>query len=313
MSTASRPVPDWGVLYPVFDLPKAHVKMLDDRERTAGYIAALREVVRPGSVVVDIGTGTGVFALAAARAGAARVYAIESGQVASTAESLFAGNDLANQITLIRGRSNAIDLPEPADVIVSEVIGREPLEQHVLEIVLDARERMLKPGGCLVPSSLRIHAMPVAIPQDELDRMDFTPAAVERWRSWYGMDFRPLLATTLRRVAFKDASALRRWSRLAAPVEVMNVDFATYTEPKVDTCVTGVADDDGVVNGVVVSFDLQLSEGNLFTTHPDRLTDSWRYAVFFPPPFAVAAGNEFDMFYRYGLTNAPPGIGIAAR
>lgn len=301
-------------LHPVFGLPKAHVKMLDDRTRTEQYIAALREVVRPGSVVVDIGTGTGVLATAAAKAGAARVYALETGRIARAAEALFAGNGLADRITLVRGWSTSVELPEQADVVVSETIGREPLEQRVLELMLDARLRMLKPGGHLVPSALTIHAMPVSIPTRDLDRMDFTPAAVERWRSWYGIDFEPLLDVPLPRLTFKDASAIRTWPRVTDPLRVAHVDFATYAEPLLDGSAEGVSVSAATVNGVVLSFDLRLSEGASFSTHPDRASDdnSWRHAVYFPPPLELEAGGRFVVSYRYGVRGAPDGVELSA-
>jgi precorrin-6B methylase 2 len=305
-------VPIEEPLHPVFALPKAHVKMLDDRARTAGYIEALREVVRPGAIVVDIGTGTGVLALAAAQAGAAHVYAIESGRMGRAAEKLFAGSGVADRITLVRGWSASVELPEPADVIVGETIGREPLEQRVLELMLDARERMLKPGGRLVPSALSIHALPVSIPSEQLDRMDFTPAAAERWRSWYGIDFRPLLDAPVARLAFKDPAAVRSWPRLSDPVRVAHVDFAAQPEAFVDTAAVAVATRSGAVNGVVLFFDLQLSEGAAFTTHPDlaSATTSWRHAVYFPPPLEVEVGDELVVSYRYAVTGAPDGISV---
>jgi len=298
-------------LYPVFGMPKAHVKMIDDRARTDGYIEALCELVRPGSIVVDIGTGTGILAAAAARAGARHVYAIETGRSAETATRLFEGNGLADRITLIRGWSTSIDLPEPADVVVSETIGREPLEQRILELLLDARERMLKPGGHLIPRAMAIYAVPVSIPPQELDRMDFTPPTVERWSRLYGIDFRPLLAAPLPRVTFKDASAVRRWARVSKPIQVADVDFTTYTEPVLDTTAAGVATRSAIINGVVLSFDVQLSERASFTTDLERASDtnSWRHAVFFPPPFEVEAGEGLVVSYRYGV-GEPDGISI---
>ena len=65
--------------------PVEHARMLHDDRRTGDYLAALAAAVRPGDVVLDIGTGSGVLAVAAARAGARRVYAVEASDIAEVA------------------------------------------------------------------------------------------------------------------------------------------------------------------------------------------------------------------------------------
>ena len=80
-----------------------HVIMLNNRERTEKFLNAIREVVRPGDVVIDIGTGSGILAIAAARAGAAHVYAIEVSAMANVARQIIKSSDVADRITLIRG------------------------------------------------------------------------------------------------------------------------------------------------------------------------------------------------------------------
>ena len=107
-----------------------HVRMLNDRQRTSRYLAAIREVVRPGDVVVDIGTGTGILEAAAAAAGARHVYAIEATGVGSIAQAVFHDNRLADRTTIMRGWSTQLTLPERAEVLISEIIGNEPLSER---------------------------------------------------------------------------------------------------------------------------------------------------------------------------------------
>src|SRR4051812_12021176 len=120
------------------DVMQLHLEMLNDRTRTLSFIEAIRETVRPDDIVLDIGTGTGILAATAARAGARHVYAIEAGQIQKVARALFESNGLKDRITLIRGWSTQIELPERADVLISEVIGHEPLAEDVLETTADA-------------------------------------------------------------------------------------------------------------------------------------------------------------------------------
>src|SRR5215510_11173790 len=92
--------------------PVEHARMLHDSRRTSDYVAALADAVRPGDVVLEIGTGSGVLAVAAARAGARRVYAVEASDIAEVAERVFAANGVRDRVTLIRGWSRQIELPE---------------------------------------------------------------------------------------------------------------------------------------------------------------------------------------------------------
>ncbi len=162
--------------------PVEHARMLHDDRRTSDYIAALREAIRPEDIVLDIGTGSGVLAIAAARAGARHVYAVEASDIADVAERVFAANGVEGRVTLIRGWSRDIELPERADLLVAEVIGNEPFEEEILETTLDARRRLLKPGARLIPHTLELVARPLYIPDAEARQRAIGRRAVERWR-----------------------------------------------------------------------------------------------------------------------------------
>ena len=147
--------------------PVEHARMLHDDRRTRDYLAALAEAVRPGDVVLDIGTGSGVLAVAAARAGARRVYAVEGSDIAEVAERVFAANGVDGRRHARSRLVAAVELPEPADVLVAEIIGNEPLEEEILETTLDARRRLLKPDARLIPHTLTLLARPVLLPEAE--------------------------------------------------------------------------------------------------------------------------------------------------
>jgi Ribosomal protein L11 methyltransferase (PrmA) len=141
-----------------------HARMLHDHRRTGDYLAALTAAVRPGDVVLDIGTGSGVLSVAAARAGARRVYAVEATDIASVAERVFEVYGVQDRVSLLSGWSRQIELPEKADLLVAEIIGNEPFEEEILETTLDARQRLLKPGARLIPHALTLLARPVQPP-----------------------------------------------------------------------------------------------------------------------------------------------------
>ena len=89
---------------------------------------------------------------------------------------------MQDRVTLIRGWSRQIELPEPANLLVAEVIGNEPFEEEILETTLDARLRLLKPGARLIPHALELMARPLLIPDAEARQRAIGRQAVERWR-----------------------------------------------------------------------------------------------------------------------------------
>ena len=138
-----------------------HGEMLADAARVEAYAAAIGRSVRPGDAVLEIGTGTGLFAMLACKAGARRVYAIEADDIIEVARANAAANGLADRIEFIHGLSTAVELPERVAVVVSDLRGVLPLyESHIASIV-DARTRFLAPGGGLIP-----HRNPAREPAD---------------------------------------------------------------------------------------------------------------------------------------------------
>src|SRR5207247_3109327 len=94
------------------DTIQLHVNMLNDRTRTSAYLASISKAVRPGDVVLDIGTGTGVFSIAAAQAGERHVYAIEAGRIVKDARTLFEDNGVDDRVMLFRDLSIINNMPE---------------------------------------------------------------------------------------------------------------------------------------------------------------------------------------------------------
>lgn len=288
-----------------FATPSEHISMLNDRARTGSYLEAIAEVVRPGDVVVEIGTGTGVLAVAAARAGARHVYAIEAAQIGTTARALFQANGLGDRITLVPGWSTQVSLPERADVLISEIIGDEPLHERVLQATADAIKRFLRPAARLVPRSLRIYALPVSLPDDVIARFRFTESARAEWGEWYGIDFGPLGATgtTSAQRIFAQPTRAREWVPLAEPVQLADIDFTSGRPPEVESDARVVASGAGPVHAVVEYFELELSPSVTLSLAPERAIErsSWHLPVWLlQEPIDVAAGELLSLAYRYG-------------
>ncbi len=149
MRTPIKTSPD-----PMYAEFEVHRTMIRDRIRTDAFRRAIDSVVRPGDVVLDVGAGSGILSLFAARAGAARVYAVEQTSIAVLAQELATANRVADIVRVIQGDVTELELPERVDVIVSEWLGGFGIDEGMLAPVITARNRWLKPGGVMVPDSV---------------------------------------------------------------------------------------------------------------------------------------------------------------
>jgi Ribosomal protein L11 methyltransferase (PrmA) len=292
--------------------PVEHARMLHDDRRTADYLSALVAAVRPGDVVLDIGTGSGVLAVAAARAGARRVYAVEASDIAEVAGRVFAANGVTNTVTLIPGWSREIELPEPADVLVAEIIGNEPLEEEILETTLDARRRLLKPDARLIPHTLTLLARPLRLPDGDARQRAIGRAAIERWRGLYDMDLQPLLdAAAPGPVNMPtEAEVVAGWPPVGPPVTLAALDLATFSEASVRASADLVVDDLATVNAVAVTFRASLHGSIEHTLDPWTWpTSSWATSVWvLPEPLQVGPEDALRVRYNRRAHAAPDGL-----
>jgi precorrin-6B methylase 2 len=286
-----------------FDAAHVHIEMLNDRTRTAAYLEAIRQIVRPGDVVLDLGTGTGVFAVAAAQAGAAKVYAIEATGIAAAARRVYEANGFADRITLLEGQSAGIELPERADVLVAELIGIDPLGERILETTRDAVSRFLKPGARLIPSSIDVSTVLVTLPNAVSSRWHFAESLVDRWRDWYDIDFSPLVefsSPTPVAIAVNSAT-LHRWTAIAEPVTCFSQELGAIHGTAFAEQRTVVATTAGRVDAVALYFTVRLAPGVTLTTDPRSPRDdsSWRHRVWLlPTPVEVVRGDTLQVTLR---------------
>ncbi len=283
--------------------PSIHLSMLDDRTRTKGFCDALRSVVLPEDVVVDIGTGTGVLATCAAKAGARQVYAVESSGIAEVAAKMFEANGVADRVTLVRRRSTSATLPELASVLVTETIGNDPLDEQLLEIVADAKSRLLLPDARMIPSAIQIYAVAVDIPRSVLEKNVFTARKLEGYRAAYDLDFSVLAEHRLSSYEpiMVDSRDVATWP-LGPPVLLAEVDFSKPFDTWIATRAQITVSRDTQYLGVLLAFRAKLAEGIVLSTLPDDFdpTSHWAHALF--PAFdhpVLSKGDTVDIEYTY--------------
>ena len=292
--------------------PVEHARMLHDERRTGDYLAAIAAAVRPDDVVLDIGTGSGVLAVAAARAGARHVYAVEASDIAEVAERVFARNGVEDRVTLIPGWSREIELPEPATLFVAEVIGNEPLEEEILETTLDARRRLLAPDARLVPQALTLFARPVLLPEAEIRQRAFGRAAVDRWRGLYDIDFEPLLDAAIPGPThtITEGEVVATWRQVGPPAALATVALGTFAEPRVSASADLLVESNAPVNAIALTFRAELHDGISHTLDPWRWpASSWGTSVWvLPDPIEVCDGSVLRVHYSRRVQGAADGI-----
>ena len=294
--------------------PMEHARMLHDHARTQDFLAAITAAVRPGDVVLEIGTGSGVLAVASARAGARHVYAVEASDIADVAAEVFARNGVADRVTLVPGWSRQIELPERADLLVSEVIGNEPLEEEILETMLDACRRLLVSDGRMIPHALELVARPLRLPEEEFRQRAFGRSAVGRWKDLYDIDFSPLLEAAGPEPVhtLTEGEVVAGWPPAGPATTLGRVDLTTFEEASLACSAAVAVDSPDPVNAVAVTFRAHLHGGLVHSLDPwHRPSSSWATSVWvLPEPVSVGAGSALGVHYRHRITGEPDGLRV---
>jgi hypothetical protein len=285
-----------------FEGAPVHIRMLNDRSRTESFQKAIRETVTEDDIVLDIGTGTGVMAITAAMAGARHVYAIERSSMAGLAQRVIDSNNLSDRITLLVGDSGQIVLPQKADVFIAELIGNDPLQEGILPVALDAIKRLLQPDARFIPERLCIFGLPLSIPEAILNNQIFNEKIGASWEKWYGIDFSPLVACTQLQDHHMnlESQKTKTWTTLSDPILLSELELKTLSEDVVAAQRSVSIKNDGLLNGVLVYSELQLSRSVHLSLHPERATSSnhWANHIWIPgKPITLRSGDSIDLQY----------------
>jgi type I protein arginine methyltransferase len=260
----------------------AQEEMLADTVRVETYHRAIHRNIRPGDVVVDLGTGTGLLAFMASRAGAAKVYAVEHTDFIEVARELARHNDITN-IEFVQTNSREFVAPEPVDVVLHEQMGDELFNENMLENLLDLRSRVLRPGGRILPGRFRLFVEPI------------TMHPAERIRRFWNIDLPDdidlgVMEHSPLRERFDTQRHEHFWARpgsvagtIGAPEPVLEFDLATLDSMESlvgDHLVERTAARDEIVDGACVWFDAVFDDETVLTTSPLAPLTSWGNRVF---------------------------------
>ncbi|ERN02190.1 hypothetical protein AMTRI_Chr02g223030 [Amborella trichopoda] len=274
--------------------------MLQDYVRTGTYFAAVIEnrIDFLGRVVVDVGAGSGILSLFAAQAGAKHVYAVEASDMAEYARKLIAGNPLLGQrITVIKGKIEEVDLPEKADILISEPMGTLLVNERMLETYVIARDRFLVPHGKMFPTIGRIHMAPFS---DEYLFVEIANKALFwQQQNYYGVDLTPLYGSAFQGYFSQPVVDAFDPRLLVAPAIMHTLDFTSMKEEElyeIDIPLSFIASVGTRVHGLSCWFDVLFNGSAVqrwLTTAPGAPTTHWyQLRCVLSQPLYVMAGQE---------------------
>ncbi|MBV9945306.1 MAG: class I SAM-dependent methyltransferase [Myxococcales bacterium] len=272
-------------------------RMIVDETRVGAYVRALEAVVRPGSVVADVGAGTGLFALLACRLGARRVYAIDTNGAIALGPELAHENGYSDRIVFFHRDAREVELPEPADVIVSDLRGALPFCGDHLAVLSDVRRRFLKPGGVLIPCCDHLRVAVVESPR------------LHEWAT--GPSDGPLgLRLDGLRARLTNASCRDRVTEPLLPSHILSTITTWATLEYASASVAPVAGEAelrveraGIGHGLALWFDAFLTEEIGFSTGPGHELCYGRLFLPWPSPVVLSKGDDV----RVNLWSQPQG------
>jgi len=237
-------------------------KMIMDRIRISAYQQALARALKPEDVIVDLGAGTGLFTLHACRLGAKLVHAIEPNHIIQVAREIVQANGFSDRVAFHQAMSFDVELPQPADVVVTDPRGVLPLNERAVPTIIDARRRLLKPGGVLIPQRDTIWA--ALVEANEI----YSAYYEDPWRR--SNDGFNLEAARQRRVNTVSKHHLRRGQLLSVPVPWATLDYRTVETASVRGTVEFEVLRPGLAHGFILWFDSELIEGINLSNAPGK-------------------------------------------
>jgi len=275
-------------------VPFWHIQMLNDMRRNAAFEQAICKAVEkegPAARILDIGAGSGLLSMMAARAGAKNIVSCEKVPViAATAERIVALNGYQEQIRVVNKSSTQIavgkDIEARADILISEILSSDLLAEDVLSTFEDAHARLLRKGATIVPRAAT--AVGCVVESDVLSEYAFVGQVS-------GFDVSPFGALAAQRLPVH--GTMTSWRRLSGDVDLLRIDLSAREHVSVIRQLPVPVLEDGVAVGIVQWMNVDLADGVAFSNHPDDHSDGgWLQVLHtFPQPIPVSAGEQLDV------------------
>jgi protein arginine N-methyltransferase 1 len=272
---------------------RAFGAMIADASRFNAYSEAIAKAVRPGDVVLEIGCGPAVFSLLACRAGARRVFAVDTADVVDFARKLADTNGFADRIEFFQCDSRNLDLPERANVIVSDIRGALPFYGDAIPSMEDARQRFLAPKGILIPQQDSIEAALI-------DAGDFYSQLTGPWQTAaLGLDLSSSLSLILNDYY---GSQFKRDELLSEAQTFCALDYANGAMDGAIADLVFTTTRAATAHGICLWFEARLFDQIQYSSGPGAV-DSVYSQIFLPllAPVTLEVGESVQVHLRADL------------
>lgn len=270
-----------------------HEEMLKDEVRMDRYSRAILENKHlfQGKVVLDVGCGTGVLSMFAAKSGAKHVYGVDMATIHHQAKKIVQANGFGDVITIIGGKIEEIDLPvDKVDIIISEWMGYFLLYESMLDSVLFARDKWLRAGGLLFPDKASLFVLAIEDSEYRKDKIDF-------WDNVCGFDMSCIKEMALLEPLVDVCEADQVISNAA---KILDIDLYKVTKEELDFdskfSIKFTRSD--FCHALVSYFSVEFSETHTkinFSTGPRSQYTHWKQTVFYmEEPLMVNKGEVLN-------------------
>lgn len=277
-----------------------HEEMLKDEVRTLTYRNAMyhnKHLFR-GKIVLDVGCGTGILCMFAAKAGAAKVIGIECSSIVEHAEQIVRENHLSETISMVKGKVEEVELPdgiEKVDIIISEWMGYCLFYESMLDTVLYARDKWLKPDGLMFPDRATLFVCAIEDRQYKDEKINW-------WDNVYGFNM-----SCIRKVAISEPLVDVVDPKQVVTNACLLKEVDLYTVKQEDLTFTSpfhlqVRRDD-YIQAFVTFFNVEFTKCHKrtgFSTAPEAPYTHWKQTVFYFDEYLTVKKGE-EMFGVFGM------------
>jgi type II protein arginine methyltransferase len=277
-------------------VPAWHFAMINDKPRNDAYQAAIARAA-PGKRVLDIGTGTGLLAMMAAKAGAAGVTSCEAvAVIAERARYIIARNGLHNRIAVLARHSTELavggEIGSRAQVLITETFSSDLLSEGVLATVEHAHAHLLTPDATVIPRAAGAKAY--LIGGAEIESMLFAGSSHGFDLSPFDDFAPPVLAASVNNVPH---------NILSEDFELVSFDLTAHEFPMesktINVPVTKTGTAAGLVQWICLELDAQSRYENRPSSDPHAESHWTQILHRFPRPLKVEQGGTVRLRIRH--------------